>query len=127
VAVPFLLINDVALALRISNTVAVGLLFFTGFTFGRHVRRLWPLGFSTVAFSVARRRCDRHGRMKWPKPRVRSPGNRDGLAIEPGSFLGRPCATQRGLGKGSHGRDKEPDACKEVADRKEFTEYSLRR
>jgi hypothetical protein len=35
VAVSFLLVNDVALALRISNVVAVGLLFFMGVTFGR--------------------------------------------------------------------------------------------
>lgn len=53
VVVPFLLIADVALALRISNIIAVCLLFLTGFTFGRHVGRPWQVGLSMVAVGIA--------------------------------------------------------------------------
>jgi VIT1/CCC1 family predicted Fe2+/Mn2+ transporter len=53
VIIPFLLFVDVALALRISNAIAVGLLFLTGFTFGRHVGTPWRVGFSMVAIGVA--------------------------------------------------------------------------
>ena len=52
VAIPFLLLDDIAVALRFSNVVAVGLLFLTGFTFGRHVGRPWRVGFSMVAVGV---------------------------------------------------------------------------
>ncbi|MDQ6436579.1 VIT family protein [Mesorhizobium sp. LHD-90] len=53
VVIPFLFFADVALALRISNAIAVGLLFLTGFTFGRHVGRPWQVGFSMVAVGIA--------------------------------------------------------------------------
>ncbi|MEQ1953564.1 VIT family protein [Mesorhizobium sp. CN2-181] len=53
VAIPFLLIPDIALALRVSNAVAVSLLFLTGFAFGRHVGRPWQVGFSMVAVGIA--------------------------------------------------------------------------
>ena len=53
VAAPFLLIDDVALALRLSNAVAVGMLFLTGFTFGRQVGRPWRAGFVMVIIGIA--------------------------------------------------------------------------
>ncbi len=37
VVAPFLLINDATSALRASNVIAIGLLFSTGYTLGRHV------------------------------------------------------------------------------------------
>ena len=53
VAAPFLLINDVAHAMRLSNAVAVGMLFLTGFTFGRQVGRPWRTGFLMVTIAIA--------------------------------------------------------------------------
>jgi hypothetical protein len=53
VAAPFLLLDDVTLALRISNIVAVVMLFLTGFTFGRQVGRPWRAGFLMVAIGLA--------------------------------------------------------------------------
>ena len=41
------------LALRLSNTVAVALLFLTGFTFGRQVGSPWRVGFLMVAVGLA--------------------------------------------------------------------------
>lgn len=52
VAAPFLFIDDVALALRLSNVVALGMLFITGFTFGRHVGRPFRTGFLMVIIGV---------------------------------------------------------------------------
>ena len=48
VAAPFLLVDNVTLALRLSNMVAVGMLFLTGFIFGRQVGRPWRAGFVMV-------------------------------------------------------------------------------
>ena len=53
VALPFLLIDDVRLALRVSNAVAIALLFLTGFAFGRHVGRPWRTGLSMVLVGTA--------------------------------------------------------------------------
>jgi VIT1/CCC1 family predicted Fe2+/Mn2+ transporter len=53
VVAPFLLVNDVTLALRLSNSVAVALLFLTGFTFGRQVGKAWRVGFLMVAVGLA--------------------------------------------------------------------------
>jgi hypothetical protein len=53
VAAPFLLLDDVTIALRVSNIVAVAMLFLTGFTFGRQVGRPWRAGFLMVAIGVA--------------------------------------------------------------------------
>lgn len=53
VAVPFLLIDDVRLALRVSNIIAIGLLFLTGFSFGRLVGRPWRTGMLMVVVGVA--------------------------------------------------------------------------
>jgi len=51
VVAPFLL-TDVTLALRLSNIVAVVMLFLTGFTFGRQVGRPWRTGFLMVAIGM---------------------------------------------------------------------------
>lgn len=53
VAIPFLLVHDVPLALRLSNAVALGLLFLTGFAFGRYVGQPWRVGFAMVAVGIA--------------------------------------------------------------------------
>jgi VIT1/CCC1 family predicted Fe2+/Mn2+ transporter len=53
VAAPFLLLDDVTLALRLSNVVAVAMLFLTGFTFGRQVGRPWRAGFLMVIIGIA--------------------------------------------------------------------------
>jgi VIT1/CCC1 family predicted Fe2+/Mn2+ transporter len=53
VAMPFLLIEDVPLALRTSNAVAIIMLFLTGFAFGRKVGRPWRVGLSMVAVGLA--------------------------------------------------------------------------
>ena len=52
VAAPFLLVDDVTLALRLSNVVAVAMLFLTGFTFGRQVGRPWRTGCLMVAIGI---------------------------------------------------------------------------
>jgi hypothetical protein len=52
VAAPFLLIDDLQTALRISNAVAILMLFLTGFAFGRHIGRPWQVGLSMVAIGL---------------------------------------------------------------------------
>ena len=52
VAAPFLLLDDVTLALRLSNVVAVAFLFLAGFTFGRQVGRPWRTGCLMVAIGI---------------------------------------------------------------------------
>lgn len=50
VAIPFLFIGDAGVALRISNVVAIILLFLTGFAYGKCVeRRPWLIGIYMVA------------------------------------------------------------------------------
>jgi VIT1/CCC1 family predicted Fe2+/Mn2+ transporter len=51
VVAPFLL-TDATLALRLSNIVAVAMLFLTGFTFGRQVGRPWRTGFLMVTIGM---------------------------------------------------------------------------
>lgn len=53
VAAPFLLIDDAPLALRVSNVIAVAMLFLTGFIFGRQVRRPWRTGFVMMIIGSA--------------------------------------------------------------------------
>src|SRR5258708_4778321 len=49
VVLPFLLVSRPALALRISNLVAISLLFLTGYVFGRHTGHSpWRLGIAMV-------------------------------------------------------------------------------
>lgn len=52
VALPIFFIGDIAAALRVSNTVAIVLLFLTGFMFGRYVGQPWRVGLSMVAIGV---------------------------------------------------------------------------
>jgi hypothetical protein len=47
IVIPFLVIGDARLALRLSNVVAIAMLFFCGFLFGRHA------GFRPVTMGVA--------------------------------------------------------------------------
>jgi len=54
VVVPFILLRDAAFALRISNCVAVVMLFLTGYAFGRYAGyRPWAVGFSMVLLGLA--------------------------------------------------------------------------
>jgi VIT1/CCC1 family predicted Fe2+/Mn2+ transporter len=53
VAAPFLVVDNVAIALRLSNAVAVGMLFLTGIAFGRQVGRPYRTGFLMVAIGIA--------------------------------------------------------------------------
>ena len=50
VVLPFVFMQDTLRAMRVSNTIAVALLFLTGFAFGRAIGyRKWLLGFAMVA------------------------------------------------------------------------------
>ncbi len=53
VVLPFLLFDEIALALRVSNVVAIILLFLTGFTFGRQVGSPWRTGILMVLIGIA--------------------------------------------------------------------------
>jgi hypothetical protein len=49
VVIPFVFMNKAMLALRVSNAVAIAMLFVTGYAFGRITgRRPWVMGFSMV-------------------------------------------------------------------------------
>jgi hypothetical protein len=49
VVIPFLLMKDALLALRVSNAIAIGMLFLTGYAFGRITgRRPWVRGIAMV-------------------------------------------------------------------------------
>jgi VIT1/CCC1 family predicted Fe2+/Mn2+ transporter len=53
VVIPFIFMRNAMLALRISNAIAIGMLFLTGHAFGRCVGyRPWVLGFSMVLLGV---------------------------------------------------------------------------
>ncbi len=53
VVIPFIFMKDVTLALRISNAIAIVLLFLTGYSFGRHIGRhpVWT-GIAMVVLGV---------------------------------------------------------------------------
>jgi hypothetical protein len=54
VVIPFLFIGDARLALRISNIVAIAMLFLCGYAFGRHAgMRPWTMGLAMVAIGAA--------------------------------------------------------------------------
>jgi hypothetical protein len=53
VVLPFMLFSDIGLALRVSNIVAILLLFLTGFAFGQHVGRPWQTGSMMVVIGIA--------------------------------------------------------------------------
>jgi VIT1/CCC1 family predicted Fe2+/Mn2+ transporter len=51
--IPFIFMSDPQLALRVSNAIAVVMLFFCGYAFGRHSGlNPWVMGLSMVAFGV---------------------------------------------------------------------------
>jgi len=53
VAVPFILISDARLALRVSNTVAIVMLFLCGYAFGQRAGiRPWAMGLTMVAIGI---------------------------------------------------------------------------
>jgi hypothetical protein len=55
IVIPFILIGDARLALRISNAVAIGMLFVCGYAFGRCAGfRPWATGLLMVAVGAAR-------------------------------------------------------------------------
>ena len=61
VVIPFIFMKDVKLALRVSNAIAIALLFLTGYSFGRHIGRhavgtgiaMVVLGGALVALTIA--------------------------------------------------------------------------
>ena len=54
VAIPFLFIDDARLALRVSNAVAIAMLFLCGYAFGRYAGlRPWATGLGMVAIGGA--------------------------------------------------------------------------
>jgi hypothetical protein len=66
IVIPFILIGDARLALRISNAVAIGMLFVCGYAFGR-LRRISTVGDGPPDGRCRRgagRHCDSSGRMK---------------------------------------------------------------
>jgi VIT1/CCC1 family predicted Fe2+/Mn2+ transporter len=53
VVVPFMILQDAAFALRISNVVAVVMLFLTGYAFGKQSGRPWRVGLLMVAIGLS--------------------------------------------------------------------------
>jgi VIT1/CCC1 family predicted Fe2+/Mn2+ transporter len=53
VVVPFMFYQDASLALRISNLVAITVLFLTVYTFGKHSGRPWRVGLLMVAIGLS--------------------------------------------------------------------------
>lgn len=54
VVIPFILMRDAVRALRVSNAIAIGLLFYGGFEYARYAGfRRWRTGFAMVAIGVA--------------------------------------------------------------------------
>jgi VIT1/CCC1 family predicted Fe2+/Mn2+ transporter len=53
VAIPFIVMQDARLAMRVSNGIAIGLLFLAGWAYGRITgRRPWAMGLAMVAIGV---------------------------------------------------------------------------
>ena len=53
VAIPFIFMQEVAVAMRVSNAIAVAMLFVLGYTFGNLTgRRAWPFGFAMVGLGT---------------------------------------------------------------------------
>jgi VIT1/CCC1 family predicted Fe2+/Mn2+ transporter len=54
VVIPFTFIRQASMALRISNGIAIGMLFITGYAFGRYAGfRPWGMGFAMVVSATA--------------------------------------------------------------------------
>jgi VIT1/CCC1 family predicted Fe2+/Mn2+ transporter len=53
VVIPFIFLNDAVVALRVSNAIAIGLLFLTGYLFGKNSGlRPWPTGLAMVLIGL---------------------------------------------------------------------------
>jgi VIT1/CCC1 family predicted Fe2+/Mn2+ transporter len=53
VVIPFLFMEDARTALRTSNAIAIGLLFFGGFSYGHHAgMRRWLMGLAMVVIGT---------------------------------------------------------------------------
>jgi hypothetical protein len=53
VVLPFVFLQDATIATRMSNAIAIMLLFLSGFAFGRHSGRPWRVGFLMVAVGLS--------------------------------------------------------------------------
>jgi hypothetical protein len=53
VVLPFVFLRDAIIATRISNAIAIVLLFLSGYAFGRHSGRPWRIGFLMVAVGLS--------------------------------------------------------------------------
>jgi len=53
VVIPFMFLQDATLALRISNLVAIAMLFVTGYAFGKQSGRPWRVGLLMVAIGLS--------------------------------------------------------------------------
>jgi VIT1/CCC1 family predicted Fe2+/Mn2+ transporter len=53
VVVPFMFMQDAGFALRISNLVAIAMLFLTGYTFGKQSGRPWRVGLLMVVIGLS--------------------------------------------------------------------------
>jgi VIT1/CCC1 family predicted Fe2+/Mn2+ transporter len=54
VALPFALMQEIGAAMRVSNAIAVALLFLAGFSYGKVIGRSpWPVGIGMVVFGLA--------------------------------------------------------------------------
>ena len=59
VAIPFIFMHEVGLALRVSNAIAIVMLFLLGYAFGTMTgRRPWLVGIAMVLLGVRARRHD---------------------------------------------------------------------
>ena len=53
VTIPFIVMHDARVALRVSNLIAIGLLFIAGWSYGRITgRRPWAMGLAMVTIGV---------------------------------------------------------------------------
>ena len=52
VALPFLILHEPSFALRLSNGIAIAMLFLTGYAFGRHSGHPWRVGLLMVAIGL---------------------------------------------------------------------------
>jgi len=53
VVIPFMFLNNASLALRVSNVIAITMLFLTGYTFGNQSGRPWRVGLLMVAIGLS--------------------------------------------------------------------------
>ena len=53
VVIPFMFLNDASFALRVSNVIAITMLFLTGYTFGNQSGRPWRVGLLMVVIGLS--------------------------------------------------------------------------